>query len=177
MPFSVIPVTWTDSKIYRTKNLRKIIMKQITEEMIKTISDVCLAFNLGKAYRLLLQPYEEFFKAGNVTLMQYGMLVHINKQEPISGRELSRNSGHDPSTISRNLKKLIQQNLVEVPDKGGKDKRKKMYHLSSEGKQVLRESSELWYQATEELQKRIPVPLWNTMVALLKDIQEILENS
>lgn len=147
----------------------------ISDESIRKIPDFCLAYNLGKAYRLILRPYERAFKGKAVTLMQYGLLVHINRNEPVTGRKLGFTSGHDPSTISRNLEKLILLQLVQVDDQIEQDKRQKHYNLTIKGKLVLQESAELWERTTKALQEIISEKTWTETLALLKNIQNLLE--
>lgn len=147
----------------------------ISDDAIREIPNFCLAYNLGKTYRLILRPYEQAFNGKTVTLMQYGLLVHINRNEPVTGRKLGFASGHDPSTISRNLEKLILLQLVQVNNQVETDKRQKLYSLTPRGKRVLQESAELWARTTKALQEIIPENTWTETLALLKNIQNLIE--
>ena len=79
-------------------------------------------------------------KAG-LSFGQRHTLYHINAHQGLSIQELAELLQVDHSTMSRNVKKLMQADLVETFQDDA-DKRRKMIALSAVGRQVLDEATE-----------------------------------
>ena len=82
-----------------------------------------------------------FRQRAGLSFGQRHTLYHINAHQGLSIQELAELLQVDHSTMSRNVKKLMQVDLVETFQDDA-DKRRKMIALSAVGRQVLDEATE-----------------------------------
>ena len=82
-----------------------------------------------------------FRQRAGLSFGQRHTLYHINAHQGLSIQELAELLQVDHSTMSRNVKKLMQADLVETFQDDA-DKRRKMITLSAVGRQVLAEATE-----------------------------------
>ena len=82
-----------------------------------------------------------FRQRAGLSFGQRHTLYHINAHQGLSIQELAELLQVDHSTMSRNVKKLMQADLVETFQDDA-DKRRKMIALSAVGRQVLDEATE-----------------------------------
>ena len=90
-----------------------------------------------------------FRQRAGLSFGQRHTLYHINAHQGLSIQELAELLQVDHSTMSRNVKKLMQADLVETfqadlvePAQDAADNRRKMIALSAVGRQVLDEATE-----------------------------------
>ena len=109
----------------------------------------CACFNVRKASRAISHLYDEAFQPAGLRGTQYSLLWAIS----YVGREgvgvLAEVLVTDRTTLSRNLRPLVERGWVEsVRDKDG---RKRALQLTAEGRAKLDAAIPLWEQA----QKRV----------------------
>jgi len=152
-------------------------MKNNSYDLTK-IPAICVAFNIGKAYRSILKVYETALKECSLTTMQYGLLVHIGMLEPASSSDISAATGHDLSTLTRTIAPLVSQGYVVSLGVDSQDKRVKRYGLTEEGKTILMAGVDQWEIAQKEIIEKLGESTWQQTLPLLKAIQDItLSNS
>ena len=88
--------------------------------------------------------YRPFINELNIKLGQYnlyssqwGMLRMIADEGPISFGEIASLLYIEKPSVTRQVQKLVDLQLVEI--KSGKDKREKIVHLSANGHQIVEE--------------------------------------
>ncbi len=89
--------------------------------------------------------YDNILSPTDVTVNQFGVLREIRDHKECSVRELSGYLDLDRSTLARNLKPLMQKNLVM--DMKEKDARNSRLILTEEGVQTCMEAEKLWSKA------------------------------
>jgi len=75
----------------------------------------------------------------------------------------------DQTTLSRNLKLLLERRWIETLE-DGRDGRRRTYRLASVGLAVLAEAEHCWRQAQEEMERRLGGPmaeLWPVLDRIL----------
>lgn len=138
----------------------------------KTIPDQCIAFNIGKAYRSVMHRFEQRFVADtSISTTQYGLLVHIAKLEPANGRTICTATGHDPSTLSRNLRGLIESGLVEACRSCAEDRRIIHYTLTDLGRGRLAEAIPVWAEVQQGILRRLGDKKSRQLLAILRELQ------
>ncbi|MDF1568552.1 MAG: MarR family winged helix-turn-helix transcriptional regulator [Spirochaetaceae bacterium] len=144
----------------------------------KTIPDQCIAFNIGKAYRSVLNRFEEEFAAkAGISTTQYGLLVHIAKLEPANGKTICGATGHDPSTLSRNMKGLIETGLVEACRSCSEDRRIVNYSLSESGRHRLAQAIPVWYSVHQSIIRGLGDEQSAQLLWILKKLQALENDS
>jgi DNA-binding MarR family transcriptional regulator len=144
---------------------------------LSSIPAICVAFNIGKAYRSILKVYETALKECSLTTMQYGLLVHIGMLEPASSSDISAATGHDLSTLTRTIAPLVAQGYVVSLGVDSQDKRVKRYGLTKEGRTVLMAGVAQWEKAQQTIIEELGELTWKQTLPLLKAIQEINPNT
>ena len=132
----------------------------------------CTSFNLRKAARAVSQVYDEALKPSGLRGTQFSLLVVVEGRGPAGVTELAKAMVMDRTTLTRNLKPLLAQGLLEVVD--GPDRRRRPIAITGHGRETISRALPLWRQA----QTRIAGALGKTRWAgLLADLDETVRLS
>lgn len=82
-----------------------------------------------------------FKRRANLSFSQRHILYHIQQHVSLSIQELAEILHVEHSTMSRNIKKMVQDGLIEIYQ-DEKDKRRKVIALSPQGESRLAEATE-----------------------------------
>lgn len=94
-----------------------------------------------------------FKRRANLSFSQRHILYHIQNHTSLSIQELAEILHVEHSTMSRNIKKMVQEGLIEIyPDE--KDKRRKVIALSTQGEARLAEATESINQTISVLNEK-----------------------
>ena len=127
----------------------------------------CICFNLRKAARSVTQMYDEALKPSGLRTTQFSLLSVVANCGPAGITELAKKLVTDRTTLTRNLKPLLYQELLEVVD--GADRRQRPIALTSRGRDALAQALPLW----RELQIRTAEGLGHARwTGLLGDLNE-----
>lgn len=109
---------------------------------------VCTCFRMRKLARLMSQRYDQALAPAGLNLNQYSILRRTGGQGRPLG-EIARELGMDRSTLSRDLKPLVQANWIEtVP---GVDARQRRLRITAEGQRAIERAQPLWRQAQDAI--------------------------
>ncbi len=97
--------------------------------------------------RRLGQIYDAELAAAGLKATQYSLLSHIDKLGPIRPTELAQANKLDASTLSRNLKPLVQAGWALVQP--GDDGRSLLVSITQAGKAKRAEAQRRWRAAQE----------------------------
>lgn len=89
----------------------------------------------------LIKELGLFKRRANLSFSQRHTLYHIKNNISLSIQELAEQLHVEHSTMSRNIKKLVQEGFVDIYQ-DEKDKRRKVIALSQEGEKRLAEATE-----------------------------------
>lgn len=114
--------------------------------------DIECCFNLAmrQSNRILTQFYEERLAQVGVKSGQFALLRAINKLKQTTNKELQEILVIDQTTLSRNLKPLIRDNLLVIST-DEQDQRRKLIRLSSAGEKLYLEVLPIWQNIQREL--------------------------
>lgn len=108
----------------------------------------CTCFQLRRATRRVTQRYDHHLAAAGLSLNAYSILRRAGEPRPLG--ELADALGMDRTTLSRNLKPLLDAGLLSsVP---GEDSRQRQVHITAAGKRCLQKAFPLWEQAQREVE-------------------------
>ncbi len=122
----------------------------------------CACFNLRKAARALTRSYSEVLKPTGLKGTQFSILVAVSLGDgalPIA--RLAEMLGLERTTLTRNLRPLEKQGLVEILPEGYR--RARGLVLTEKGRRVLDEAIPLWKKAQAETVSRIGAERWQAM--------------
>jgi DNA-binding MarR family transcriptional regulator len=132
----------------------------------------CTSFNLRKAARALSQAFDEALKPSGLRGTQFSLLVVVANRGPAGVSELAKTMVMDRTTLTRNLKPLLTQGLLEVVD--GTDRRQRPIAITDHGRDTLARALPLWQQAQARIVKSLGKRRWT---GLLADLDETVRLS
>ena len=113
-------------------------------------SSACHCINLRRAANAVTGCYDKALAGTGLTLNQYSMLSNLQKLEPCSVAELSRQMRLERTTLVRNLKAMYAAGWIY--DEAPPGNRKSQMRLTQAGAEKVREAKPLWKQAQEHLE-------------------------
>ena len=132
----------------------------------------CTNFKLRQLVRRVSQMYDtEVAKAGLKTT-QYSLLSHVLRLGPIRPGELAQAMTLDASTLTRNLKPMIDAGWLELS--AGDDGRSRSVSITPAGRDKRTEAQRHWKAAQEGLNQLLGVERVLALHALVDDSLEKL---
>ncbi len=142
--------------------------------LAKTVSNLqgCTNFKLRRLTRRVSQHFDiEMSKVGLKTT-QYSLLSHVLKVGHSRPGELAQAMTMDASTLTRNLKPLVDAGWVTVT--AGSDARSRTVTITEAGRDKRREAQRHWKAAQDGLNQLLGVERLLAMHALMDESLELL---
>lgn len=117
------------------------------------ISDACCCFNLRRASRLVTQIYDETLRPSGIRATQFTLLAMVRGKGSLSVNELAELALTDRTTLTRNLRPLERDGLIETAP--GDDQRVREISITAKGERVLGRALPLWERAQERVRARL----------------------
>ena len=118
----------------------------------------CGAWNLRLAARRASQFVEQRLAPTGVSLAQFGLMAEIASASDDTVSALAERMGLDQSTLSRTLRTLEGDGLVEIAMVES-DQRKRMVWLTEKGARRLETALAAWRAAQDALEQHLSVDL------------------
>jgi len=140
----------------------------------KTVSDIlddtggCVCLNLRGAARAVTQFYDETLKPSGLKVTQFSVLAAVATGGPASMTAISRTLVMDRTTLTRNLKPLMDRGLVQEK-KNSRDHRQRHISLTREGMIALSRALPLWKRAQNQVVNGLGLARWKGMQRLLEE--------
>ena len=135
----------------------------------------CACFNLRKASRAITHLYDEMLRPAGLRTTQFTLLVATKMLEPITVTRLAKIGVMDRTTLTRNLRPLEKQGLVQIAL--GKDQRTRVVTLTPEGQKALARAFPLWKKAQARVIKELGPERWNSLRAYLGEIVSLVDKN
>lgn len=113
----------------------------------------CTNFKLRQLLRGVSRLYDAELARAGLKGTQYSLLSHLVGLGPVAPGELARHMGMDASTLTRNVKLLIEQGWVSQGP--GTDTRSRCLALTDAGRAKQAEAKAHWKRAQLELNDRL----------------------
>ena len=132
----------------------------------------CTNFKLRQLMRRVANHYDaEMAKCGLKTT-QYSLLSHVLKLGPIRPGDLATEMKMDASTLTRNLRPLIDAGWVTL--KAGTDARSRLVHITDAGRDKRADTQRHWKTAQLALNEALGVERVMALHALVDDSLDLL---
>ena len=115
------------------------------EAMLQEMQATCACYNIRKAARLVTQLYDAILAPSGLPGTQFVLLAAIGRAGVAPMTRLAQVMGMDRTTLTRNLKLLEDQGLIEMD--AGLDRRTRMVRLTEQGRQAIQAAIPFWKQA------------------------------
>jgi len=109
----------------------------------------CVCGNLRMAARLVTQRYDDALRPSGLRFMQFTLLARLRAADGLTMTELAQLAALDRTTLTRNLKPLIERGFVRIVS--GKDRRERLVTITDDGRRALREALPRWEQAQDSM--------------------------
>jgi DNA-binding MarR family transcriptional regulator len=123
-----------------------------TEDYAALAWSGCSCFELRKLSRTVTRLYDQHMAVTGMTATQYALLMHVRHQAlPIT--QLATQFGAERTTLTRNLKPLLEQGWVVLAT--GEDTRQRIVSISEAGRTQLRAARAVWRRAQQALEQAL----------------------
>lgn len=114
----------------------------------------CTHLRLRQLSRRIGRDYDAVVReATGLKTSQYTLLSHIHTLGPVRPADLAAQMVLEPSTLSRNLRPLVEQGWVRID--AGADQRSHLVSLTEAGRSMRAEAQCAWKQAQLALNARL----------------------
>ncbi len=146
----------------------------------------CLCATLRHSARLLTRYYEKELQPTGLTVAQFETLSTLHARPGIPQSDLAAALDLDQTTLSRNLRLLIERAWIQRAESTA-DRRRLSYMLTPQGKKVWRAAVPHWQRAQDQMQQSLGSAwpsLWQSLEHLStrtagskpKDVRKVVES-
>jgi len=128
--------------------------------------------NLRKATRLVTQAYDVAMQSTGIKSTQFTLIATVNALGSPAITKLAEVMVIDRTTLSRNLKPLINKGLVIVGSE--QDQRVRKISLTPEGKTLVSEAMPQWQQIQDTIVSRMGEVRWSQFLVGLEVVVEVM---
>ena len=119
---------------------------------VAALIEVCVGLHSRLAARRITQFLDRELAGAGVSLAQLGLMAHIATTSDDTLSALAQRAGLDQSTLSRNLRTLEVEELIEIATVEA-DLRRRMVWLTEAGVRRLERAIPFWREAHAKLAK------------------------
>lgn len=142
-------------------------MPAIDESLMRE-SALCAYANMRKAVRVLAQRYDAALSTLDLKGTQFTVLSHIAQTQPVTIVKLAELLVLDRTTLTRNLRPLINAGFVETSE--GQDRREKIVKLTTAGKDLYSRALVVWKSVQEEVVGELGNEKYDQLLNLTSDL-------
>jgi len=124
----------------------------------RRLVEVCAGVNSRLAARRITQYFDRELAASGLSLAQLGLMAQIASASDDTLGALAHRSGLEQSTLSRNLRTLEAEGLIEIVV-AESDLRRRAVWLTETGARRLEAAIPLWRKAQARLAQHLPPDL------------------
>ncbi len=132
----------------------------------------CTNFKLRQLLRRVGIHYDVEMAQCGLKTTQYSLLSHVLKLGPIRPGDLATAMKMDASTLTRNLRPLVDAGWVTL--EAGADARSRLVHITDTGREKRAEAQRHWKAAQLALNETLGVERVLALHALVDDALELL---
>ena len=142
---------------------------------LKEEGALCCCGNLRKAVRAVTQFYDAALRPSGLRASQLGLLATSKAMGTISMSRLADHMVMDRTTLTRNLRPLEKQRLVEIGP--GKDRREREITVTRQGEEILARAYPLWENAQAKMTQKLGQQRLNRLLSDLSAVVQVAQNT
>lgn len=132
----------------------------------------CTNFKIRQLMRLVSQRYDAELRKTGLKTTQYSLLAHVSDLGPIRPGDLAKAMRMDASTLTRNLRPLVEAGWLRV--QAGPDERSRSVALTEAGRAKRNEARRHRRAAQDKLERTLGVERVAALHALIDDSLALL---
>jgi DNA-binding MarR family transcriptional regulator len=125
---------------------------------VRRLAASCVGLTVRQAARRVTQIYDEALQESGLSVAQLGLLAFVATNEDDRMAAIAERAGLDPSTLSRNVRALERDGLIEIATVE-KDLRRRAIWLTEEGVKRLQMALPAWQEAQNRVAAMLPADL------------------
>lgn len=132
----------------------------------------CTNFKIRQLMRQVSQHYDAELALAGLKTTQYSLLSSVLRLGPIQPRELAQALRMDASTLSRNMKPLVDAGWLQVLP--GRDERSRSVAITESGRAKREQAQRHWKAAQDKINRTLGVERVLALHALIDDALVLL---
>ena len=133
----------------------------------------CTCFGLRKAARAVTQMYDQALKPTGLRTTQFSLLAVTDRVGPRGMAELAEQLVMDRTTLTRNLKPLLDRGLLESV--AGADRRRRPIAITAQGRAALAQALPYWRKAQLRMAGSLGRARWRRLLGDLRDTVDLVQ--
>jgi DNA-binding MarR family transcriptional regulator len=133
-------------------------MTQILANLDLTGTGYCASLNFRRTSRMVTRMYDIAMQESGVRSTQFALLVGIAKLQPVTMGALAHVLMLDRSTLTRSLRLLEKERLIEISKRAAM--RQRFLKLTHSGEKALQRSLPLWRAAHARFVEAVGADYW-----------------
>jgi len=114
-------------------------------EIAENTSAACISTRIRQLSRIITRVYDDALRPLGITASQFTLLTQLAQQDGITAVEIGHALDIEKSTLSRNLKRLLQDGFLTMDPPAGR--RGRGLHLTPKGEIVITQGFPVWREA------------------------------
>jgi len=114
----------------------------------------CTCFKLRRLTRRVTAVYDRALSGAGMRVTQYSLLTHLRGLRGVAMSELAEGLDMDRTTLTRNLRPLIETGWIEV-EPSTEDTRIRLVHITPSGETQWQAARVCWRRAQDEINSTI----------------------
>jgi DNA-binding MarR family transcriptional regulator len=114
-------------------------------EIAENTSAACISTRIRQLSRIVTRVYDDALRPLGITASQFTLLTQLAQQDGITAVEIGHALDIEKSTLSRNLKRLLQDGFLTMDPPAGR--RGRGLHLTPKGEMVITQGFPVWREA------------------------------
>ena len=114
-------------------------------EIAENTSAACISTRVRQLSRIITRVYDDAMRPLGITASQFTLLTQLAQQDGITAVEIGHSLDIEKSTLSRNLKRLLQDGFITMDPPAGR--RGRGLHLTPKGASVIQHGFPVWREA------------------------------
>jgi DNA-binding MarR family transcriptional regulator len=113
----------------------------------------CVCFAVRRAARTITQHYDRQLRATGLRVTQFSLLAVLSHGEPRPVNRVAARLGMDRTTLTRNLRPLVERGYVTV--EGGDDARVRLVQITPRGRAAAAAALPHWRRAQRSMERHV----------------------
>ncbi len=139
-----------------------------------SIASRCTCFHLRRATRRTTQVYDRELAKAGLSLNEYSILRRAREPKTLSA--LAEALGMDRTTLTRNLKPLLDAGWMEET-RSDEDARRKRIAITAAGRRLLKRAEPHWQRAQDHIEQLFGAADTAALHAALERLDHVLRTS
>ncbi len=133
----------------------------------------CSCFAMRKAARAVTQMYDQALRPSGLRATQLPLLIAAERAGTLGVGELAEQLVMDRTTLTRNLKPLLDRGLLESV--AGADRRRRPIAITAQGRAALARALPYWREAQARMTGSLGRARWGRLIGDLRDTVDLVQ--